>query len=311
MGNISPTKEKIRIDRINHMAATDREALVRESEALYHTRIEEIARSIAADESAKIIFIGGPSASGKTTTSLKLREALYALSVKSVAISLDNFLFNRDDLPILPDGMIDMESIRTVDIACLHHCLEKLLTTGRCAFPLFDFVEGKRRTDTFDVEIAGDFVVIIEGIHALNPAVKPSAFRDQAKTIYVSIKSEYYEGEQVVLNTRNLRLIRRMIRDYHFRGSSASNTLKMWSYVLAGEQENIRPYRMAADEWIDSVHAYEPLLYHHELLPILSEVDEDSPHYKKCAELIDMLRHFSDLPQSIVPENSMLREFIG
>ncbi|MDF2566809.1 MAG: phosphoribulokinase / uridine kinase family protein [Oscillospiraceae bacterium] len=311
MRNIITEKTKINIEEINNIAKKDAKKLVIDSEKQYLDQLSEIASFIKNSGKYKIILIAGPSASGKTTTSFKLREQLYLNDIKSVTISLDNFLFNRESLPLLEDGSIDFESIDTIDINCLHDCIDILMTKKKAQFPTFDFVEGKRSESTIEIEIDEDFVVIIEGIHALNPIISENKFKDSFLKIYVSVKSEYYNQDELTLPSKDLRLIRRMIRDYHFRGSSVGNTLSMWDNVCKGEELYIKPFQVEADFCVDSIHLYEPLIYHHYLLPLLKEIPQDSVYYRKCDQLVQIIARFNDLEKDVIPRNSMLREFIG
>jgi len=157
-----------------------------------------------------------------------------------------------------------------------------------------------------------------------DPAEKNVEFNDEAYfdysknhaagnfcKLYISPKSEFELDGKVILNSRNLRLIRRMVRDYHFRSSDAVNTMKMWKHVVAGEDIYVRPFRTTADFWIDSTHDYEPMIFHHDLLPIASEVPKDSPYYETVMGLKTALDHFYDLDKSVVPAASLLHEFIG
>lgn len=305
-------KNQLSVKQYNHMATCETERLISEAEGYYHGQIAAISEHIRLNkERYKVILLAGPSGSGKTTTASKLREQLQKDGIQSVYVSLDNFFLDREDLPLLPDGMPDFESIRTLDMACLNGFFRDLLEKNHAQAPVFDFHTGKRSSEVIDLQIDENFVVIIEGIHALNPVLTQEHDAGNFCRLYISPKSEFELDGRVILNSRNLRLIRRMVRDYHFRSSDAANTMKMWKHVVAGEDIYVRPFRTIADFWIDSTHAYEPMIFHHDLLPILQELSEDSPYYETCMELKDALDQFCDLEKTVVPIDSLLREFIG
>lgn len=305
-------KERLSLARYNEMAQTAPAALVEESENDYYGQIKQIAEHIKNNkERYKVVLLAGPSASGKTTTASKLRKRLGELGIQSVYVSLDNFFFDRDKLPLLPDGMPDFESIRTLDMDCLKAFFSDLLQTNHATVPVFDFNSGKRSDETIELTIDDNFVVIIEGIHALNPIITADHYSGNFCKLYISPKSEYESEGKVVLNSRNVRLIRRLVRDYHFRGSDPVNTMKMWKHVVEGENIYIRPFRTTADFWINSMHKYEPMIFHHYLLPILENAAEKSEYQATFAELRDTLELFYDLDKEIVPPDSLLREFIG
>ena len=305
-------KKRLSLEQYNKMAQTAPDALVAESENDYYSQIEQIAEHIKINkERYKVVLLAGPSGSGKTTTASKLRKRLDQIGIQSVYVSLDNFFLDRDKLPLLPDGMPDFESIQTLDMDCLNAFFSDLLQTNKASIPIFDFNTGKRSDKTVDLEIDDNFVVIIEGIHALNPVITADHYSENFCKLYISPKSEYESNGKIVLNSRNLRLIRRMVRDYHFRGSSPINTMKLWKHVVEGEDIYIRPFRTTADFWINSVHKYEPMIFHHYLLPILEEVEPECEYQAKFTELKDTLELFYDLDKEIVPLDSLLREFIG
>lgn len=305
-------KKRLSLPYCNRMAEQEPQRLVKESEEYYHNQLVTICRHIRENkERYKVVLLAGPSASGKTTTASKLRKQLAQNKIESVYVSLDNFFFNRDDLPFLEDGMRDFESVNALDLDCLGRFFKSLIETNHAQVPVFDFNTGCRSDKVIDLKIDDNFVVIIEGIHALNPIITGEHYAGNFCKLYISPKSEFELEGRVVLNSRNIRLIRRIVRDYHFRSSDAVNTLNMWKHVVAGEDRYIRPYRTTADFWIDSTSFYEPMVFHHDLLPILAEIPRDSPYFDKCKELGDTLDLFYDLEKEIVPDDSLLREFIG
>lgn len=302
-------KNKFDIDEINSKALEYPSEYVKNSELEYFKRVEKLSKVII-NGGYNIIFIAGPSASGKTTTSQKLAGYLLKEGIKSISISLDDFLKDVDNLPRFEDGSIDFESIDTLDISCFRACINDLIDTKKTMLPQFDFVK-QGRSHMKQIHIEDDHLIIVEGLHAMNPMITDCNYSGKIFKVYISVKSEYYSDSKRILNSRNMRLIRRLIRDYHFRGSNAENTLDMWKKACEGENMYIKPFRTSADVWLDSTHLYEPLIYNHYLTPVLQEIKPDSIHYNTAVNLLDILSRFDELDKSIVPENSMLREFIG
>ncbi len=296
---------------VNELARQDPIAFVRRCEEEYAAQVQTLAGFLKNSGQIKFIMIAGPSASGKTTTSLKLRQELERMGIRSVAISLDNFLFDRETLPILEDGTRDYESIATLDIGLLNRCLEELLTNNRSNLPIFDFVSGLRLKTPQEMTITGEHVVIIEGLHALNPAITDNQYKDRFLKVYISPQVEVYEGGRQLLDGQTLRLMRRMIRDFKFRGSDPENTFHMWKNVCKGEKLYIDPFRKDADYLVNSLHLYEPSVYHHDLVPILRQVKQQSKFYSRSRELVQILEDFDDLDFDLVPKDSMIREFLG
>lgn len=301
-------KSKYQIAEINDLARSDPGALVMRSEMYYRDRVNELAKTVV-ERGCKAVFIAGPSASGKTTTALKLAEFLKKNGKRALSVSLDDFLKNADSLPILPDGTADYESIDTLDIPCFQKCIADLMKFGEADIPFFDFPK-HCRTHMRRVEASGDCVVIVEGLHALNPLIADCDYEGLGFKAYISVKSEYYEGEKRILNSRDMRLIRRLIRDNNFRGSNPENTLGMWQKVCEGERAYIRPFRSSCDIWLDSDHLYEPLVYNSPLKAELKNIEKSSVFYPIASRILDILGRFSVLDMSVVPQDSLLREFI-
>lgn len=304
-------------DKVNFLAENDLEKFVSLCEDYYNGQIEKIANLLVGDSRYKIVLLAGPSGSGKTTTARKLSEKLVSGGKNAVYVSLDDFFLNREDLPKLENGETDFESVNTLDIAEIRRCFGLLLSGEKTTIPHFDFITGKRDSKKAQIlETGENDIVIVEGLHAINPELTRGieAFGNKGfYKLFVNPLSQICaEDGTAILKRRNLRLMRRMIRDYYFRGSSVENTLNMWQGVCNEEIKNIIPFKDTADFIVDTTHFYEPCIYHHFLLPILEKYEVSSPEHKKMLdELIYKLEIFYDAPASIVPQNSMIREFIG
>ena len=307
----------VTVDKVNSLAQNDLKGLISLCEDYYNGQIEKIANLLIGDNSYKIVLLAGPSGSGKTTTARKLSEKLILGGKNAVYVSLDDFFLNREDLPILENGETDFESVNTLDIAEIRKCFSLLLSGEKTTIPHFDFITGKRDPDAAKLlETGENDIVIVEGLHAINPELTQGidAFGNKGfYKLFVNPLSQICsEDGTAVLKRRNLRLMRRMIRDYYFRGSSVENTLNMWQGVCSEEIKNIIPFKDTADCIVDTTHFYEPCIYHHYVLPILdnSEVTSDE-HKKMLKELRQNRDVFYDAPADIVPIDSMIREFIG
>lgn len=304
-------KTHLDIAQMNDQAAENPQGLIDQSEKRYRDQIAEIADQFCAGfPERRLILLSGPTSAGKTTTSHNLDTELEKRGISTFPLSLDDFFFDRDQAPLLPDGKPDLETPLLIDIETLEKSLSELFQKGSYDFPIFDFKLGRRSDKTFHYEYDDHTAIIIEGLHALNPMICERPFFKNALKLYISIKSEYYLDGERVLNTRDLRFIRRIIRDNSFRGCPPADTMAMWENVVRGEDQHIRPYRSNADYWIDSLHLYEPLLYK----PIAEELLTPClghPAYGAQAEkLLQMLAPFVPLPPVSIPKDSLMREFL-
>ena len=301
---------------INTLAKNNPAELIAGSEDYYNTQLFDICQRIVKSEDIRIILISGPSGSGKTTTAQKLSRCLAAGGRNAVCLSLDDFFYNRDALPRLTNGETDFESVNTLDIPEIRRCFVRLLAGEPAVIPYFDFVTGKRIAEK-QREIACEEkdLIILEGLHGLNPLLT-DGIETQGRgflKIYVNPMSQIVsESGKPVLRRRSLRLMRRMIRDYQFRGSSPENTLRMWDGVCREEIKTIADYCARADFILDTTHFYEPCIYHHFLPTMIAENPVSTPQYRETLQgLLQKLDDFENLPLERVPEQSMIREFIG
>ena len=248
--------------------------------------------------------------SGKTTSAYKIADCIAAHGRRSVVVSLDNFYKDVSDYPLLPDGTPDYESVDALDIAEINRCLLSLVETGRAEIPDFDFSSEHRRKGVIPIEV-GDGVVVIEGIHALNPRLTALLPEGSAFKIYTSMREEYSSGGERILATRDIRLARRMVRDHKFRGHSLEKTFTMWPAVCEGEDKNIKIFKSQAALMLDTGFSYEVCC----LAPFVAEMrggfEPGSPY---AGQLEDLCRRFAlcaPMDEKYMPRDSMLREFIG
>lgn len=300
------------LEYINEQAKNNTLDFVLKCEQRYHNIINDIAEHIENEKGREIVMLAGPSSAGKTTTAKKLCEALNNKGIKTYVLSLDDFYLNREDIPYLPDGTQDYETVYALDLDLFTECVNKLLMGETVKNPIFDFTTGKRSDKEFnEITLGKEDVVIIEGLHALNLVITEK-IEGKLLKIYINVSSRIYDNKgNIILNKRNMRFVRRMVRDYKFRNSTVNNTYKLWKNVTAGEDKYLFPFRDNADIKINTIHLYESCVLKSQALPLLYE-SEISDEYKDDAKkLCKALEKFEDINILSVPEDSLLREFLG
>ena len=300
------------LEYINEQALKNPTDFVLKCEERYNNIIEDIAKRIVEETGREIVMLAGPSSAGKTTTARKLCENINEKGVKTYVLSLDDFYLNREDIPYLPDGTQDYETVYALDLQLFAECVNKLLMGETVKNPVFDFTTGKRSDKEFnEITLGKEDVVIIEGLHALNPVITEK-IEGKLLKIYINVSSRIYDNKgNIILNKRNMRFVRRMVRDYKFRDSTVNNTYKLWKNVTAGEDKYLFPFRDNADIKVNTIHLYESCVLKSQALPLLYE-SEISDEYKDDAKkLCKALEKFEDINISSVPEDSLLREFLG
>lgn len=300
------------IGYINESTQTCPKEFTAKCEERYECIINDIANRVSKDEGREIIMLAGPSSSGKTTTARKLSEALEKQGVKTYVLSLDDFYLNRDDIPTLPDGTQDFETVYALDLECFGNTVNALLKGETVKAPIFDFLTGKRSDTLFnEITLGKSDAVIIEGLHALNPEITDKIDGKLLK-IYISVSSRIYdENGNIILNKRNLRFVRRMVRDYKFRGSTVEHTCRLWKNVMAGEEKYLFPFRDNADIRVNTIHLYEPCVLKHQALPLLYKSNVNDEYKNDISKLCKALEKFNDIDEKLVPADSLLREFLG
>lgn len=290
-------------------AAESAKSFVSHCEIEYESRVYAAAGEVLAS-GCHVVMLTGPSASGKTTSAHKLAAALERRDCPAQVVSLDNFYLNLNDYPRLPDGTKDYENITALDIPAIHTVLSQLLTRGEADLPVFDFTTEYRKPETEHINLNGG-VCVVEGIHALNPILTETLPRDKVYKIYAGLREEYSHKGQRVLPTRDIRLARRMVRDYKYRGHSLEKTLGMWSSVCAGEDRFIKPFKVEADLLLDTSFSYEPCLLAGQIAPLAGKLPDDSPLAEMLNSLAGRFALCDPLSLDLVPADSMLREFLG
>ncbi len=300
------------IDRINNEARYNAKEFITMVEKVFRHDLRLIAEQILnIPVKRHIVMLSGPSSSGKTTAAKKLADEFKRKNVDVKLISMDDFYLGADNVRKLPDGSPDFESVEALDIPLIKQSIKLLSTTGECLIPKYDFKNSRRSGKTSKISLGESSVIIMEGIHALNPIFCEHMPEGSVSKIYVSVKQGIKDNEEYVLTNREIRLIRRVVRDYEFRRTEPKNMLSMWDTVVEGEKKYIRPFRYTGDFTVNSIHIYEPCLLKNTATELLSKIEVGDPQYDTAQHLISSLQRFCSVPLSLVPKNSLMREFTG
>ena len=299
-------KRLVEIKLVN-AAAADKVSFIRHCEFEYESRIYAAAKEIMST-GKRIVMLTGPSASGKTTTSNKIAEKLRTMGKNAQVLSMDNFFKNPECYPRLADGTKDYENVHAVDIELMDKCLKEILETGKSVMPMFDFKTERRVENAIEMDI-GDGIIIVEGIHALNPLVLGDLPRDSVFTIYAGLREEYSHQGQRVLPTRDIRMVRRMIRDFKHRGHSPEKTIAMWQSVCDGEDKYIKPFKPNADLILDTSFSYEILVMNSALKNLSAGLKDGSAESERLEKLLKVFNNCDFISEGYLLANSMLKEF--
>lgn len=285
--------------------------LILVSEALHEQRIAEIAAEVRSRrERVKLILIAGPSSSGKTTFSRRLSVQLLANGIRPVPISLDDYFVDREKTPLDKNGEYDYESLYAIDLDLFNKQLIALAAGEKVRLPRFNFVTGRREEGEV-VQLQTDQLIIVEGIHGLNPALVPQVPPHTIYRIYASALTQLNLDRHSRIPTTDVRLVRRIARDAMTRGHNAQTTIAMWPRVRRGEDRNIFPYQEHADIMFNSALVYELAVLKPLADPLLRQVDPDSVEYVEAKRLLAFLDWFHPASIDVIPNDSILREFIG
>ena len=304
------------LDDINSHLRTDPAGFVQECDGVYQDRLETAAdRIMERMKASPIVLLSGPSGSGKTTTALKLEQVLERRGIRTHTISLDNYFktLNHKTAPRTPEGDIDYESPRLLDMDLLDDTFTKLSKGEWVIVPKFEFAR-QMRNDSRGIPLKLDKneLVIFEGIHALNDEI--AGHHPEATTLYISARSNILEGEALRFKGTWMRITRRSVRDYTFRGTDLVETLSMWYNVRRGEKAHISPFKGRANVMIDSSLRYEVPVFAAYAEPLRRALEQVPPENERYRELCDMVQAFSSfepLDAALVPPESLIREFIG
>jgi uridine kinase len=258
-----------------------------------------------------MVLIAGPASSGKTTSCRRLGVHLALMGFDVQQMSLDDYFVDRENTPRTPDGEYDFEALEALDIPKLNEDLLALSEGKAVEIPRFDFITGKRCDNGDVLQMKENSILIIEGIHALNPKLTKQIPEQWKYRVYVSAMTQIAIDDQNIIRSSDNRLIRRMVRDYKFRGYSALETLRRWPSVRAGEQKHIFPYQENADVMFNSALMYELGILKNYAEPLLEAVPENTPEHAEACRLLEILSLFEAIPEKYIPPTSIMREFLG
>lgn len=302
------TKGHFNLEEVIQKAKQNPFILVDYDEQEYHHQINTIVDDIVNNrQDVKLILLSGPSSAGKTTSSNLIEKGLRQHGFITHVVSQDNFFVEAARTPLLPDGSYDFENVACIDMEEFNRFLHELETQKVANMPIFDFVKKRRKDEYLPLEVGDHSIIIMEGIHALNPILTQGFNGKTIAKVYIDPNSDYYFHNKLFLQAQTVRLMRRSLRDYYTRGHSITSTLDMWKNVCDGEEIFIKPFKQTADYLLDSSHSYEILLYANYLKPLL----EQSFHHPKAKQLLEKLNQCPILDSSWVPSNSLMQEFLA
>ncbi|MDO5715949.1 MAG: nucleoside kinase [Tissierellia bacterium] len=304
IGDVAALNERIIRDDIDF--------LIKVNEAYIENQIAEMAQDITEDPTVNVVLIAGPSSSGKTTLSYRLSVQLGVRGMAPVPIHMDDYFVDRVNTPRDETGNRNYEMLEAVDLKKFNEDLLRLIQGEEVELPEFDFVDGVSRPSGRRIQLDDNSIIIIEGIHGLNPGLTSLIPEKNKYKIYVSALTNLNIDSHNRISTTDMRLLRRMVRDFHTRGKSVDETFDDWPKVRRGEKEYIFPYQDFADRAIDSSLVYEISVLKKHIYDLLKNYPEDGRHYKNVKRFLSFLKYFRDIENdAVVPNNSILREFIG
>lgn len=281
------------------------------TEAIQEKCLSKIAEDIASRENVRVVLLAGPSSSGKTSTSKRLCIQLMACRKHPVALSMDNWFVNRTDTPVDENGKPDFESIYSMDLKQFNEDLQGLIDGKEVKLPTYNFTKGEREYNGETLTLTDDMILVIEGIHALNPLLTEQIPAENKFKIFAAPMSPIsLDGEHWIPTTAN-RLLRRISRDFQTRGKSAQQTIAGWESVLKGEEKWIIPFKEEADALFDSSMLYELAALRPKAEKVLKKVPKDAPEHEIASKLVKFLECFKPINADQIPRNSLMREFIG
>ena len=285
--------------------------LIQISEALQEKKIAKIADEIAQRKGIKLVLIAGPSSSGKTTTCKRLSVQLAVNGIHPVGISLDDYFLDRDKTPKDEKGDYDFEHLHALNLPLLNEQLTALFRGDEVELPRYNFQKGKSEWSGKKLQLKGNEVLVVEGIHALNPELTSEIPNDQIFRVYASALTTILLDNHNYVPTTDNRLLRRIIRDYKYRGVNAQETIRRWPSVRAGENKWIFPFQENADAMFNTAMLFELAVIKSQAEPLLEQVPEDSKEYSEAYRLLKFLRYIRPIPETQIPPTSLLREFLG
>lgn len=299
------------LSNINSLALNNPNELIVRAEQSYYNEIDSIFNKIINNNNCKIVLLAGPSGSGKTTSAHILKTKLDAAGKNAKVVSLDHFFLSAEKMPKQDNGDPDFESVYSLDVPLIHKCLNELITIGITTIPVFSFKTKSREEVGHIVDITDGGILIVEGLHALNPVLTDKLNSKNLFKIYISVNCTVVDDNgNRLLSSRQMRLIRRMSRDYIYRNTTAVNTLKLWTSVVKGEEKYLYPFKEKADVLLKTYHCYEPCIFKNIILNLLCDLPVTADNYNYIMAAKNSLEKFVSIDADLVPNSSLIREFI-
>lgn len=300
---------ELTLDYINSCVKNDPVAFVEESDGAYEERLLKVAEELLSRRSnTKVVLLAGPSGSGKTTTALKLEEILDKRGAGAYTVSLDDyFLTVNDDAPIGQDGKIDLETPLRLDLPLLREHIVTITKYGEVLLPEFDFTTQARKEERKKLKLNKDEIVIFEGIHALNKLITGDLSVPTYK-MYTGVRRSIFKGDELYFPRSTVRFIRRLVRDFKFRGFTAERTTDLWESVRRGDKQYIDPFIEDADCVLDTTLQFDVGVLKKYAMPLLEKIVDENPF---AAECYHKLKEFCDIDEELLKDSCLLREFIG
>ena len=304
LGKVVKTSYDLEV--VNRLVKECPEKLVKVSEKIVDDQIERVVKHVMKGK-YKFLLLSGPSSSGKTTTANFIIKKLQKNGKRAIRVSLDDFFIDLDKCPVQEDGTVDKETITKIDLKCFAKFFREIMQKNRAYKPVFDFITDKRKKEPELIEVGEDDLILVEGTHALNPQlVDVGEYASRVLKVYACVNSDFKIGKDIVINSRKIRLIRRMIRDLQTRGESAEGTVMYWDMVCKGEDKYVEPFKTQANFMIDTTHVYELAVYDKFVPKLLDPIKK----LEYADELLQVFGKAGSLSKSYVPDTSLLWEFL-
>ena len=303
--NSSLLHQKVDVEQLNKMIDDGKALeLINECESFYYNQVEELINDMLATKK-RILFLAGPSSAGKTTSAKLIAQKLSEKGIKSQTLSLDDFLLPHDGRVILSNGQVDYESVFALDIPLIDTVIDDLIVKGSAQSPLFDMQLSERKTESENKVLGKNDILIVEGIHALNPLII-AEHNDIGYKVYLCPYDDLYFSGKRILTAQEIRMMRRCFRDCQMRAYTVEQGFASWQAVRKGEKQNIKPFKLNSDYFLNTSIKYEVMIYNTYFKPMLLE----APPTKQSALLISALDKCAKLEKNLVPDNSLLWEFM-
>lgn len=284
---------------------------IQQNEILYNQNLIDIANKVVNNKNIKSIFISGPSSSGKTTTSKKIAMCLHAMGKEVLVISTDDYFLEREDTPKKPDGTYEFESVDALDVKLFNTQMKALLDGKAIVMPTFNFITGKKEYKKPPIKLEKNQILVVEGLHAISEKLNHSIPKKNKLRLYISPFTPIRLDRHNHISTTDVRLLRRLVRDYRTRGYSAEQTLTNWASMRDSEGKYVYPHQREADIVINTALAYEIGVLRTYAEPLLYSIDKGSANYEEAIRILNFLKGFLNIPSEYVPNVSVLREFVG